>query len=126
MKVQTAGWKPALHGEALLGNVDSHLEMDGHSELVVGERIDTDDFGDVFAGQGIVNVGEGKGDKDAHAGVIGGETGREQNAFFRDVDTDGMIFEMIVAGIGRADADGASDFGAAAGAFDDVFGFREG
>jgi hypothetical protein len=111
---------------ALPGNVDGHLEVDGYTEFIVRERVDADDFGDVFAGQGIVDVGEGKGDEDAHAGIVGGAASGKVDAFFRDVDAGGEILEMFVGRAGRADADGASHFGAAAGALDGVFGFGDG
>ena len=89
----------------------------------MGEFFDTDDFGDVFASQGIVHMGERKGDEYAHAGVVGVPAAREEDPSFRDIDAGGKVFEMVVAGVGRADTNGTSHLGTPAGAFNGIFGF---
>ena len=62
--------------------VHAHFEIYGDAELVVGQFLDADNFGDVLAIHRVVPGSIGKGHEDAHALVVAGAPSVKVNAFF--------------------------------------------
>jgi len=102
--------------EAGVFEVDAHLEMNGDAGFAVVEFFDAENLADVLTVHGIVRRRVGKGDEDAHAGIVGVEARDEVKAVAGSVNANGNVFKVVVAWLRGADPHGPSDFGAAAAA----------
>jgi hypothetical protein len=94
--------------------IHGHLEMHGHPELAVRQFLQPNDLGHIFAIHRIVGRTERKSDENPHASVVRFPPRGEVDALFGGIHADRQVFEVLVPGIRRSNANRPGDFRPAA------------
>jgi len=89
-------------------------ELDGDAAFAIGQILDAGDLADVLLIERITGDVKGKRNEEAHALVKSFVFGEEVDAFVGEAFGGGGLFEMGIAGIGRAHFERLSDADAAA------------
>ena len=97
--------------------VDSHQQVQGNAKPSVRQGFHANDFPYIFAAHRIMRRRKWKGNKHPHSLVIIGTPGVEVDALLRGVNTDGHVFEMLIARFGWPDTERLRDFRASTAPF---------